>query len=301
MVANSKATSVALALLTICVALWFFKSWGIVHYVSGAFSSHAPSPYADRSDDIRLAPAHLPSQGEAILLHGLNFEAEKMSDLGRIFQNLNLDVFIPRLAGHRGNLDETKINPMDMWREQVANWNFRARHPLTCVGYSLGGLLIVERYLSGHLNCDRFVLFAPALAVQMPTVLSTWFDLFVPYSLVVPSAIPNGYRHFDKVGLGPTLAVPQIIESLKNLMPERNERKIPPGVVFMDPNDNVVDSGQVSELLKAHFQNWRLVPVQTENLNENHAHHLIVDEVHLGAEQWQRVIRDIEELMTENQ
>ncbi len=71
---------------------------------------------------------------------------------------------------------------------------------------------------------------------------------------------------------------------------------MPKGLVFLDMRDEVVDSPLVEEFVTKHFPSWRTQKVNVTKMDDKHAIHLIVDEAHLGAEQWQIVVDGIKSL-----
>lgn len=278
-----------------------FVQFGGVAYFKGAWQPRTPSPNEDKTEDRFFE--RVGARGSVLLLHGLNFEAEAMYSLGQIFHDLGFQVLVPRLAGHRGRVEETYEDLLPTWRQQLIGWHDRllpsqaraeASTPIVCAGYSLGALFLVEEFLLGHLDCDQFVLFSPALALRSPQWLNHLARSIFPKSFTVQSGIPQNYKHFASLGMGSSFSTADLVESLQaNLQ----ARKMPPGLVFLDERDEVIDAAEVKRMIKNEFTNWKLFPIQARDLPETHAFHLTVDEAHLGAEQWSRVREAITEAL----
>jgi len=273
------------------VLAYYFYTWGIWNYVFSVRGTIRPSPNAHLSDDSFLKAE--PPLGSVLLLHGLNFESSKMQEIAHIFLERKYSVLIPRLSGHRGAIEETLTVPTETWFKQFAEWKTALEKPLICAGYSLGGLLVTERYLSGELDCEKFILFAPAFALRTPHFVAELFAAITPSSLTVPSGIPHAYMHFDHPGIGPTFAATQTVDRFHKQLPGRKGKAMPPGLVFIDPRDKVIGPLKVKFLIQQHFPDWKIVDVNALDLDETHAFHLIVDEKHLGADQWRMINEEI--------
>ncbi len=282
----------AIFLAVLCLILGYLSySWGLWTYIFSISGTVPPSPNARRSDDTFFKADG--ATGRVLLVHGLNFDASKLHPLAELFVAEKQSVLVPRLAGHRGAIEETLSVPTEIWFSQVREWKAGLESPLTCAGYSLGGLLVTERYLKGELECSGFVLFAPAFALRTPGVLADFLIRMTPSSFTVPSGIPQAYMHFDHPGLGPTYALAQVLQSFDRLLKEKKGQAMPPGVVFIDPRDQVIAPEQVRERIRDHFPEWKIVEIEAVDLPENHAFHLIIDEPHVGAEQWLKIRNEI--------
>ncbi len=290
-ISNFKRNAAIGAVLLLVGLAYYSYTWGVWNYVFSVSGNIAPSPNARRSDDTYFK-AESP-KGNVLLMHGLNFDASKLHDLAGVFLAQNHGVLVPRLSGHRGAMSETLIVPTEIWLKQVEEWQAGLEKPLVCAGYSLGGLLVTERYLKGALDCEKFVLFAPAFALRTPNSVAKFFRAMMPSSFTVPSGIPHAYMHFDHPGIGPTFAATQLVESLHMQLLARKDKAMPPGLVFMDPRDQVIGPLKVRMLIEENFPDWKIVDVEAVNLNENHAFHLIIDEPHVGTEQWRKISAEI--------
>ncbi len=287
---------IAIILLPVIALMYFSNSWGAWTYVRSLWRNHAPSPNAHRNDDLFLAADK--ARGSVLLLHGLNFEASKLRSLGEVFRSEGFDVMIPRLAGHRGQVEETLVDPLQLWFGQVHEWQVSLKKPIICAGYSMGGLLLVERHLAEKIKCHRFILFAPALAIRTPGFLAEWLERWTPRHFKYPSGIPPEYVHFDHVGLGPSYALMRLLKFLPDRMAIAAEATAAPGLVFLDERDQVISPKGLRKAIEEYFPQWQVQTVTTLELeDENHAYHLIIDEKHLGSEQWKAVTESISEFL----
>lgn len=286
------AAVLTVALLGIAYLIY---SWGLWTYFFSVSGEIPPSPNARRSDDTFLKADH--PKGSVLLLHGLNFDASKLHDLGHLFVAQDYGVLVPRLIGHRGRIEETLSLPTEQWFAQIREWSAGLEKPMVCAGYSLGGLLVTERFLKGELECSSFILFAPAFALRTPGFLTDFLERMTPSSFTVPSGIPLEYMHFDHPGLGPTYALTQVLKSLNRSLEEQKGKGTPPGLVFLDPRDEVIAPDQVEALIRQNFPSWKMVHLSALDLPEKHAFHLIVDEKHVGTEQWRMIQTEIEHFL----
>jgi alpha-beta hydrolase superfamily lysophospholipase len=157
--------------LTLLVAAisYGLYSTGLYVYFKSIARPIQPSGFETADQDIVFKVPR--PRGTVLLLHGMNFEASKLIPLGEVLHQMGYKVLIPRLAAHRGDAEDTKRDPTAIWQQQFEKWRTEIQGPLVCMGYSLGGLLVTSEHLKGRLQCERFILFAPALAAR--TSLST--------------------------------------------------------------------------------------------------------------------------------
>jgi len=288
---NRKLSIAAAILLPLLAAAYVIHSWGIYHYLISVVHAPAPSPNSKKSAGTLMFKPF--KKGEALLIHGLNFDADKLLPAGMLIHQAGFQVTIPRLAGHRGILSETFGNPVPAWQGQFEEFNRGFNAPGVCAGYSMGGLLVVERFLAGKLNCASFVLFAPAFATYTPDFGADFLRWILPERFQVRSGIPGDYKHFDHLGLGPTWGVVDVLRDFKKLLRAADTKKTPPGLVFIDPRDRVVNAPEVRRTVREYFPHWRIVDVEALPLEESHAFHMIIDEPHVGATQWAAMAKEI--------
>lgn len=270
-----------------------FRSWGISAYVGGlAESLSEESPHSKRTEDVVLSVEN--PIGSAIVLHGLNFDAEGMKPIARLLQNAGFNVLAPRLVGHKADPESVFSLQREAWNEQIKIWSKGLSGPLICSGYSLGGLLLLERHISQDIHCDYFLGFSPALSVHVPawvmdTVRAVW-----PSRMLVPSGIPFKYRHFDFIGLMPTFSTFDILSEFDKELSIKKQLPLK-GTIFIDPRDLVVNAQGVKELTQAYFPNFKFIEIQALTLDERHAYHMLIDEEHVGISQWTRMAELVRE------
>lgn len=284
----------AILLLTGGVLGFFaFRGWGISAYVGGLTRSLSEqSLHSKRTEDIVMS-ANNPI-GSALVLHGLNFDAEGMRPIAQLLQSAGYNVLAPRLIGHKADPESVFSLQREAWNQQVEIWSRGLARPILCVGFSLGGLILLERHISQNIHCDYYIGFSPALSVHIPswavdTVRAVW-----PSRVLVPSGIPLKYRHFDFIGLMPTFSVFDILSEFDKELSAK--RDIPlKGVIFIDPRDLVVKAQGVKELTQTYFPNFKFIEIQALPLDERHAYHMVIDEDHVGASQWAKMVQLVHE------
>lgn len=266
-------------------------AWGVWPYVFSVSGTIMPSPNTKKTAGNMLFKPN--AKGEVLLVHGLNFEADKMMPLAHVFFDAGFLVKVPRLAGHRGNLAETFYDPTPNWIAQFGEIAKQEKGPTVCAGYSMGGLLVVERFLAGQIQCAKFVLFAPAFASLTPEYAAAFLQAVLPASFQVPSGIPGDYKHFDRLGLAPTFATLNAVRRLHQQLKNLNGKALPPGLIFSDVRDSVVDGQKMRDMVREYFPQWRVVDLEALPLEEHHAFHMVIDEPHLGATQWSKMTVEI--------
>lgn len=280
-------------LVVVVLGVFAFRGWGISAYVGGLTKSLTEqSPHSKRTEDVVLSVKN--PIGSALVLHGLNFDAEGMRPIARLLQNAGFNVLAPRLVGHKADPESVFSLQREAWNQQIKLWSMGLMKPLLCVGYSLGGLLLLERHISQDIHCDYFLGFSPALSVHIPTWAVDTVRAVWPSRILVPSGIPFKYRHFDFIGLMPTFSTFDILSEFGK---ELSVKKIVPlkGVIFIDPRDLVVNAQGVKELTQTYFPNFKLVEIQALPLDERHAYHMLIDEEHVGASQWTKMVESVRE------
>jgi esterase/lipase len=266
------------------LSAWSLHRWGVTTYLLGIWGPlNHPSPNSNRTQDILLtSPA---PKGQVLILHGLNFDAEGMRPLAEVFQELGFNVLAPRLAAHRGNFDEMYSQLQTTWQEQIEAWGKIGPRPLVCVGYSMGGLVVIAAHMQDHVHCDYLFAFSPALSLRTPEWVIQFGRRLLPEKIKFPSAIPSAYRHFDQISLNPSFSLFDTLITLRGLFAQ-GKKFLSPGLVILDDRDQVVNSAGVRALIRAYFPNVEVIPLQAEPLDEKHAFHMLIDEKHTGTTQW---------------
>ncbi len=165
--------------------------------------------YKELSTQWRKIKAFKKRKGVALVVHGLNLKPERMDDIIICLNKIGIDVLNVSLRGHGSNyranknipeaearLDSFRTVDYKLWLQEVRNGydiaKKRARRknvPLYFAGYSLGGLLGCDLFLSNPENSfDGMILFAPALSVKTEAYL---LKTMMPFpNLVIDSLSP---------------------------------------------------------------------------------------------------------------
>lgn len=282
--------SLLIVILTAAGLFLISHQLGLITYLVSVQKTYKyPSPHSHRSDD-QLLTASAP-KGTILLLHGLNFDPVGFKDLAELFKSLNYSTFIPRLGGHRGQPEETLESQIKIWQKQIEIWGRSFHRPLICAGFSMGGLLVLESQLAERIQCDRIILFAPALALKTPDWIVKIARRFMPKDFQYMSGVPHNYRHFDRLGLGVTFSVFDVLQSFREVIKQPRHQPIPPGLVFFDRKDKVISAPRSMALINHHFPDWKIVQVRTVG-DDAHANHLIVDRAHLDGD-WNKVTYEV--------
>jgi esterase/lipase len=279
--------------LVIGLLAWRLHTWGITTYFIGIASNKGlESEKKNRTTDIEItSDQHI---GAALILHGLNFEAEGMRPLGQMLNTLGLNVKIARLYAHRDQPQEMTGAIRSEWVSQISTLNRTLSRPRLCVGYSMGALLAAEQHLHGSLECDGLLFFSPAFALRTPDWIIRLSRTIIPAQIMFPSAIPQPYRHFDTIHLGPTFA---FFDTLVSFRAARTERPTP-GLIIIDDRDEVIDAKESVRMAKSIFPKIEVIRIKAWDLNERHANHILIDEKHVGPKQWTDIVQRVRELTT---
>jgi pimeloyl-ACP methyl ester carboxylesterase len=181
------------------------------------------------------------------------------------------------------------------WRAQareayseLSRVNERDGGQLTFLGYSLGGVLVMDLLANTPgLRVDRTVLFAPALKVRIPDFLmNAGNSLDAGFS--IPSMAPVNYRAQESTSLA-------AYRSLSDLVVSFNAADIlavnVPTVVFIDKNDELVSYGKLKRLVEG-LDHWELVTVDNRDSTlRPRYNHLIIDPLAVGEKEWEKKVR----------
>lgn len=237
-------------------------------------------------------------RGVATVVHGLNQKPSTMDTIVRLLQQSNVDVLRVALTGHHGDSAEWKRVTRERWLEDMLNAydsiseraNDRSATKFF-VGNSLGALInldLMEEHPE-HVRYDKMALFAPAIAIRRRCYLMKIAALFP--SLSVPSANLRDYR----ANGGTTgAAYAALFSSLETLQQRTLQHCNIPTLVFIDPNDELVDEHALSTLINHGLDHWSVELVQNERCTlRRKIHHLITDEATVGSEQWSKIEHSI--------
>ena len=283
-------------ILLLSLTAFALHRWGVTTYLVGVTSPlRHPSPHSQRHDDVflRAKATKRKARGSALVVHGLNFDAEGLRELAQVFQSQGFNTYVPRLFAHRGRHDEMTGEVRAAWESQFKEWKHsNLEDPLICAGFSLGALLILEQQLHGHLDCKFYFGFSPALVLRTPDWVIEAANRLLPRNLTFPSAIPYQYRHFDLITLGPSYALFEILKRFTQSLTQSHPLPLQ-GYIAIDPNDEVINAPATIALVEKYFPKLRILRLKSLDMDEKHAHHILIDSKHVGEEQWQRLTTEI--------
>lgn len=245
------------------------------------------------SDSVRVWKIADHPRAVAIVVHGLNTLPAKMAALENTLQKDDVDVLRVTLSGHNGNPEVFKLVSSTRWKSDLARGYQVAKAraaqlgvPLYYLGFSLGGLIGMD-FLNDpaeDAHFDRIVLIAPALAVNGVSRWVKALNLFG--NVMVPSANVREYRA-NKEGT-PLAAYNALFESLAVIENADFRRAQVPTLVFLDKRDEMVSASGIEDLIqKRNLREWRTSYIyNTKSLLESSFHHLMIDELSMGKENW---------------
>jgi pimeloyl-ACP methyl ester carboxylesterase len=222
-----------------------------------------------------------------LLTHGLNSNPESFAPLAQYLSERGFEVFRPSFSGHRNNNQELLRIRSAQWEEDARVFYAEARArantlkvPLHHVAYSMSGLIFQS--LRDELEFDRRVYIAPALAFH------SWYTPLIAIARVVPwiefrSRIPKGYGANPRSGVRTVVALDDFRRKFRRF---GGKPDVVPTLVWADPRDELVHGAGLRKL-SAQNSNWEFRELNTDG-GQLKYHHLCIDEVCLGAEEWKR-------------
>lgn len=246
-------------------------------------------------------------KGVALVIHGLNLKPEKMNNIIRYLNKTGIDVLNVSLRGHGGNyeankniseaearLDSFRMVDYNLWLQEVREGydmaSQRARRknvPLYFVGYSLGGLLGCDLFLSNPENSfDGMILFAPALNLKAETYL---LKTMMPFpNLVIDSLSPPSYRANSGT---PMAAYKALFEAVDHFEKNINQQLNKPALLFIDEDDEFISADGIRDMIRKYkLDQWRLCSVRKDpEVGGSVSHHLIIDPDSVGKKMWEQM------------
>jgi esterase/lipase len=235
--------------------------------------------------------SHNKSSNELYLVvHGLNLNPEKMSDVVNIINNNGADVISVSLQGHRMDLDSKKrLNNFksvtnEIWKEDVicAYKFIKNKFPqkkIHFLGYSLGGLIGVALINDSKIKIESLTLIAPAISVYPLFYLTRVVSMFP--RMTYPSLAPKAYRANSKTPLASYNAIYDLLQELKPFNAEKFSLKT---TLILAEEDELIDNeGIIEDFLKKYALNWNTVtlsPLKTNDLPR----HLNISKENLSSE-----------------
>ena len=228
----------------------------------------------------------------ALLIHGLNTLPTAMDALAAMLASQGVLVFRTALAGHGCPPEAFTAAGRERWLSDARRaWAVVTACadaldvPALAVGFSLGGLVIVDLERSDPgFRPDGVILLAPASAVRARVNL-----LRVPAALglSVRSRAPSAYRSADRLPAEAYRALFACVDRLGG-------RPLPvtaPCLVIVDPGDFLVDA-RALERAAAILPACRYVTVDAAGSVPGGRHHLLLDPESAGTAAWAVIRRE---------
>ena len=249
------------------------------------------------------------TKGAALVIHGLNLRPDKMQAIISGLTKSGIDVLRLSLRGHGDNythhtgieedqarLESFKAVSFPVWMNEaylayneVQKRAAQKEVPLFFVGFSLGGLIGLDLFLSqADVRYDRMVLFAPAIKLHAIHYLARMLS---PFSrLVIPSFAPDSYLS-NHEGT-PIAAYNALFEGLQQFENQVNRRVNIPTLIFIDEDDEFIPVRAFIELkTEKNLDQWELYLVKKESAaNQDTFHHHIIDESSTGKAVWKEMM-----------
>jgi alpha-beta hydrolase superfamily lysophospholipase len=279
--------------MLVSVSIVWLWNVGLKHWVVGVQSSTGSvDPHKFYPPWERFNPP-VPIKGAALVVHGLNLDPAAMNPLTYFLAGQGFVVFRGALLGHRVSTDEYKDVSRQSWLDEIKELHRLGREadphvPMICLGFSLGGLLIVDAQSQGMISCDKMILLAPALTTRFPSWLTSILKKIVPELWTLPTANPLKYRRHDRVVMKPNYITHESMDALAAMDPLKLNV---PTLLFMSKDDELIDLRSIQDwIAKRNLTNWKVETVSVEGAtNERKINHLIIDEASLGEKEWKRI------------
>ncbi len=246
-------------------------------------------------------------RGVALVLHGLNLRPAKMRSIIDELTAVQIDALKVSYYGHgqnyprTGKLDakESRLEALkgvsyQLWNQETYQAYCLARRrsdhfgvPLFLVGYSLGGLLGPDLFVSrDDVRFERMVLFAPALdlrAILYAGKILSWFP-----RLIIPSLASNSYREHS--GL-PIAAYKALFAALQHFKNNLTLKLNVPTLVFIDRQDELVSYKGLMQFARQHqLDGWSFHRIEKGNIGlKESMHHLLIDPGSVGVDIWRKI------------
>jgi esterase/lipase len=234
----------------------------------------------------------------ALVMHGLNQKPLRMNEFSRAMASHGILAVRGVLTGHGGEPERMKTVTREQWladthrayclAETIAQ---KHRVPLVGIGFSLGALLITDLATSpeySRIEFERVFYLAPAIT-------PSWFGRLVRVFRPFPSLpIPSGNRSDNRSSfLTPVQAYSALFESSDEVQKSGFEKTRFPGLVYIDPKDELVSVGDLQSLIqkKPTVAPWRIELVtRGEDAPLKDHHHSIFESRFLGKKAWDRLV-----------
>ncbi len=248
----------------------------------------------------------------AFVLHGLNNPPNAMRDIIKYLNSINIYTINGSFKGHHGEtpMEEMKTITIDEWRKEVYSFYLLARKkadqlkvPLIFVGYSTGPLIVnhlLNYSIKEPMKIDQQILFAPALALRVGTVMREFLTR-VSGRIVVPSF----YHHEFRKHSGSTVAAYKaIFKMIRTLRKTKFKYGNIPTLIFIDSKDELIPHTKLTKIMvKFRLDKWKLIKIDNQHAYMKGAdkiHHLIITESLVGPNRWEMIKENIRHLVEGN-
>jgi len=265
-------------------------SLGIFRKQSG---DRDPYPRCDR-----WIPASGQPRGVLVVSHGMNTYPPAMDEFGESFAKDGYEVFRPGFWGHHGDTEEFLGVTSHEWLEDAHRIHAEAKAradslgvPLYLLAYSFSGLIF--QVLSEKLPFTKRVYLAPAIALHFWYLPLMWLVRLIPW-LTFRSIIPEGYVASRRTGLFSVLAMDFFY--LRWTLGE-GSKPAGPTLIWAAKRDELVHAPKLRELA-AERTDWEFRETNVSGCTlPRRYHHLILDSASMGAEEFQRVVKESKEFL----
>lgn len=232
----------------------------------------------------------------AVVMHGLNQKPSLMNDVAREMALRGVLCIRGVFSGHGGDAQALASVTRDVWVADVCRvaqfGSTVAKHfgvPLVAVGFSLGGLLVVDAAANAQ-NPPRFqraVLLAPAFTPSFWASCLRMTRYFPRFP--VPSFSPLAYRANNVL---PGCAYSALFASAERV--ECLAKSPFPAVVYINPRDEIVSFSSIKKFIhkKQGVLGWPVKSVLRSPEVRGGYRHFLFSRSDMGEHVWRGMLRD---------
>jgi esterase/lipase len=238
-----------------------------------------------------------------VLVHGLNQRPSSWNDLTDFLTDIGMHVYRIALTGHRGLpfTDMFNVSP-EIWENELFTGYTDVKkqfpdYPVYLIAYSLGALLAIAVQLKkGVRMFERQVLLAPALAIRPYTRLALLLTSFFSY---LPSRSPESYVANREGTTSEAYRALFQLEREVSSFRDYSALNIPT-LILMRADDELISFKAIVRLVEEHhLDQWRLVELSKGDKRKYDLSykHLLIDRTSAGAAMWEKMMREITDLL----
>ena len=241
---------------------------------------------------------------KAIILigHGLNMRASAMDKLGTVLnQKGHFHTLRLTLSGHDGDTDAFKAVTHDRWQQDFFYQYCEARTqadffhvPLYFVGFSLSGIVGLDSMeYENEVRFDRMALLAPPAAIWPLVHFMKLLRVLGRDHMIQSFAEPSYRANMDGTSVAAYLSM---FESISAYRESQGKHSKIPTLIIMDPEDELVSLDGLKRLANDFnlSNDWNFLEVtNTDTKLKKSYHHFITDDVALGDQEFERLVKAI--------